>query len=589
MKNCLTYKFIISLILILGFSSALAQREKNNIFIFDCTGSMINNGLWQPARQALDATISAQKSIPGSTFCIIPFGDNPYENISFSAAEYTGKNKTINQAFDKYIKQAKNTHISDALEAGFKMTDPNKENKIYLLTDGLPNSGDGTQKVAATITKWCGNHRNSRLFYVALRNGVINPAIQQAIDACKDAYIVQCNNNVIPQLADISPSEIYTNLEELNHPKVISFSLPGKYPVVVESTDPLFDVKIEGNAANGEKITLTLSPKGGNNIESLHQLLHGKEYSFPITLQCVDVNKSFIANPTIIVNVADEVPAELIIAGGVDELRGEGVKWYDKFLWADAAPDQVIIWDLEPAFRNALPDSRLVLALRPKGGEKDYKAAFNGKTIDANGTMQIIPGEPAILEIQFDHDAKEGKRYFTLVPTAAENIDMINGVPVTEYEGTSIRTSYDVVWNPLKLLIVILAIILLGTLILWFAILKRIFFPTFKKGRLTLTGPGTYFGSKKLKGARKIILTSKTRSQNIFSRIFTGEVRFVRADQFSPELAMQPVGRGKKLKIRPEGKIIDAWDIYPSSILAQYDKGKLTNRNSNETTEIEFN
>lgn len=585
MKRFSFFKYVIALAAILNvWSVTLAQREKNNIYLFDCTGSMKTNGLWQPAQDALDATITTQTAITGSQFLVIPFGNDPYDVIGFSSSEYSSKKNNISKAFQKYIAQAKYTHISDVLKKGFGKVNPNMDNKIYLLTDGMPNSGDSPEKVAQTISDWCANHRNCRLFYVALTEGVVNPVIRKAIDACPDAFIVQCQGRVIPQIADIS-SDVYTNLGELSKQREISFSLPGEYPLQVSSSDPLFNVVVAGNKTSDGKILISLTPKDGLDLQSLHQKLEGNEYEFPITIQCTD-KRFFIANPTISVHVADEIPSRLTLAQGKDELKADGAEWHDAFLWSDAATDSEVEWDLQPLFENHLNQS--ALRLQFKADNNDFQAFYNDTPIANGDIITVSPGTNAILKVVFNHDATTGKRYFNLVPQSHTGVDMINDSPADQYEGTSLRTRYDVNWNPLKTLLFWLAVGLAALLVLWLIVLKRIFFPVIKMGKVELVGPGSYYASKKLRGARKIVFTSKRRSQNILSRIFTGEIKYVKADHFSPELEIIPTGGKKKVRVRGSIKGSRGWDIYPTSILGQYEKATAENIDTKEKMEMEF-
>lgn len=589
MKHHPYLKYIGLLIAILtGVPFSYGQREKNNIYLFDCTGSMKSNRLWEPAKTALDATISTQTSVTGSQFCVIPFGDTPYRYISFGSNQYADEKSVIDDALDKHISEAKYTRISGVLKAGFSKIDPNRENRIYLLTDGMPNGGDSPQKVADVISQWCANHRNCRLFYVALTNGVINPVIRKAIDDCRDAFVVQCEDKVIPQIADISACDLYTSLEELGNARELIFSMPGKYGIRAEAADSLFEVRIQNNSADGGRILLSLSPRQKLDIASLHQKLQGREYTFPVSLQCTD-KRYFIANPVVMIHVSDEIPAGVTIAQGVDELKTEGAEWYGPFLWSDAAPDSKVMWDLTPVFRNELQNSVLDLTFRAAEGQNaDFQAWYNGRSLSNGGTIKVEPGKPALIEVQFNHDASAGKRYFSLTPSRAEGLDNINGQPADDYEGTSLRTTYSVRWNPLKTFLFWLGIALLCALVIWFVILRRIFFPAITMGKIIITGPGTYYATKRIKGARKVILTSGRRSQNIFSRIFTGEIRFIRADHFAPPLTIAAAGGKKKVKLHQENKSGSAWEIYPASIFGQYEKGTATNRKTGDKSDIEF-
>lgn len=587
-KNSSGIKRIIALIIIgLCSLAAMAQREKNYIYLFDCTGSMKTNGLWQTAQTALDNNIALRASIPGSHFAVIPFGDNAYQTFSFGNSEYSSKKKEISGAFSKYIQQAKFTNISDVLKSGFSQINTNKENEIYLFTDGKPNGGDTPENVAKTINEWCAGHRNSKLFYVALTKDVVNPVIKRAIDACPDASIVQCEDGVIPVIADIS-TDIYTNIEELGNEIDVAFSIPGSYRLTSTCDDQLFDFDIIGNNASNGKIKIKIAPKSNLSINDLHQKLQGNDYEFQSTIQCVD-RRFLIANPIVTIHISDDVPSKLTIAQGVDELQSEGVKWYDSFLWSRAAPDQKVVWDLAPTFKNELQNSQLLLEFQAGEGQpSDFKAWYNGEPISNGATIAITPHKPALLEVMFNHDATTGKRYFSLTPTNILNLDFINEQPSENYTGTSLRTCYNIGWNPLKTILFWLVIILLAALAIWLIVLKRIFFPPIKMGKITITGPASYYASKKIKGARKVMLTSKRKSQNIFSRIFTGEIKFIKADHFTPDITISAAGGKKKVKMRAEMKASNPWELYPSSIFGQYEKGTLTNRDSKEKSEVEF-
>lgn len=545
------------------------------------------NGLWDPAQSALDSNIALRASIPGSHFTVIPFGDNPYDVFSFDNGNYAANKQDIGNAFDKYINQAKFTNISDVLKSGFQKVDSKKDNEIYLFTDGMPNNTDSPSRVAQTIGNWCASHRNSKLYYVALTKGVINPVIKQAIDECSDASIVQCENGVIPIIATIS-NDIYTNLEELGSGIETSFSIPGSHSISASTADSNFDASVAGNKTSNGNFTLRISSRENLTTDQLHQLLQGEEYEFPVTVSCID-KRFTIVNPIINVHVSDEVPSKLTLAGGVDEIQTNGVKWYDSFLWSDAAPDKKVVWDLAPVFKNELHDSRLELRFSiPEGETNDFQVWYNGHAISNGQTISICPNQPALLEVQFNHDAKTGKRYFSLIPSRIDNLNFINDQPTEEYQGTSLRTDYNVGWNPLKTFLLWLGIILLVALILWFAILRRIFFPPIKLSKITITGPGSYYSSKKIRDARKAILTSKRKSQNIFSRIFTGEIKYIIAEHLSPELSIVPAGGKRKVKLRYESRQINPWEIYPSSIFGQYEKGTMTNKVTNDKSDIEF-
>jgi hypothetical protein len=568
---------------------AMAQKERNNIYLFDCTESMKKGGLWEPAKDALYATITSQTAVAGSQFTVIPFGDDPFEVVSFDSNGFDKKD--IDKKLEKYIKIAKTTNISKALKAAFAKCDPKKDNKIYLLTDGQPNGSDSPQQVVNLIKQWCDHHTNTRLFYVALKEGVVPEDIRKAIDECDDAYVVQCTGGVIPQISDID-LQIHANINELNKKHTLLFSEAG-CPLEVHCSDTIFDATIvDGKAGPDGKIGVQLKARKGRDVGELHKLLKslikpGEDYRFTISITSGD-SSYIVANPQVQVFMADHIQSHLSLAAEVDELAVDGTSWYDSFLWSKASEPGEVEFDLAPEFSNVTaPQTGIALMLVPAEGEpSDYQCYFNGHKLEAEDTFVIVPDSAAKLRVVFNTDAKTGKRYFNLLNRGSQNLDLVNGKPIDEFEGMTLRTKYSVNWNPLKTCLFWIAMAIIAALVLWFLLLRRMFYPTIKVKRIDFAGPGTYYGSKKIKGARKVVLTSKKQSQNIFSRIFTGEIRFLRAEHFIPEIEILPSGTKKKIRLHSLGKGDNAWDVTPSSILAPFDKATMTNRTTKETSEI---
>lgn len=562
---------------------AAAQREQNNIYLFDCTGSMQKKQLWEPAKKALDTTIEAQSDLTESRFHVLPFGDNVYETISFGATGYSGKKKTIEEAEDKYIRQAKYTNICDALDKGFALCDPAKENRIYLLTDGEPNRGGSAEDVAAKIDRWCANHKNARLFYVALAPDAVNPVIEAAVNRCPDAYMVKCVSNLIPQIADFPTTEIHGNIEELDKIHPLRFSLPGKKPMTAECSDPLFNVEVVGGGSDNRQLALKITPRRQLDKAELHSLLTPQvdaDHNYCFSVKLIPGDKSFfIANSEVHVSVADHIQSNLTLLGGSNEETDLGkARWYPSFLWADAAPDGEVAVDLAPQFTNAAEDAEVQMSVQPGEGEsRDFRVFFNDEEIAADGDFAIRPGAPALLRIVFNNDAKEGKRYFALQREDSQGVDLINGQPTDSVDEIPLRGKYAVNWNPLKTWLVIIAIALVGLLLLWLLVLKRFFYPTIKAGRIALMGPGNYMSAKKIKGMRRVVYTSKRRSQNLLSRIFVGQDLFIRAEHFTPEIELT-AGSRKRVRLRsvkdPRKSATQQpeWVFSPTSTLSPYDK-----------------
>lgn len=589
-------KYRLLTFLIIAFAtlpSLYGQRERNNVFLFDCTNSMKKQGLWQPALDALDATIATQSKIKDAQFTIIPFGDRDFKSFSFSSGEYQKNFKDIRAEFDVAMEQSRNTHISPVLKRAFNNCDPTKDNRIYLLTDGQPNNQDSPEKVAALIASWCGASKNVRLFYVMLNNKAVSPIIEKAIDNCPDAYIVKCSGNIIPQIEDFTNVSIHANINELDEIHDLRFSSPATYKATVVCDDPYFKVELADGSVGNLKARLKISSRKSLSVDSLHTLLShhiqpGGEYVFPIKVQISEPG-SVIANPEVTVYMTDYIQCKLTIADGErEELKGEKAQWHDSFLWSKASEPGETTFDLKPFFVNARPDSELKMSVKAAEGQpSDFTVYFNSKELNDDNEFTIKPNQDAIVKIVFNTDAKTGKRYFQLENEDADEIDIINAVPADEFESLSLRSEYEVNWNPLKTIFFWIGVALLAALILWFAALRRIFFPTIKAKKMIMTGPGSYYLSKKIKGVRKIEMNTRKKSQNAFSLLFTGKILQISAPHFAPGITATP-GTKKKVRFRSEVKGGEAWDFIPTSTVAPFESTTATHRSSKEKFTIEI-
>ncbi len=574
-----------------GAHPARAQREKHNIYLFDCTGSMIRGDLWEPARAALDETVAVQTSVAGSTFTVIPFGDEPYRTFSFGADGYASAKGKIFAAFDDYVKQARHTRISDVLRSGFADVDPHKENRIYLLTDGEPNGGDSPARVAALLDEWCASHRNTRLFYVALKPGVVNPAIAAAVDRCRDIIVVPCDDGVIPQIADIS-GEIHANIEELDSRHTLRLSIPLPLEVDVACDDPIFEATVPGGKTLPDgTIPVCLRSRDGLTPDALHTRLAAEtagagDYTFTVGLTCADKHY-IIANPRVRVAMADHVQSRLSTAGGADgEIAARGCGWHDAFLWSGAAELDEAGFDLAPEFTAAGSDACLTLSAEPAEGDtRDFTLRINGRELPAGSTFDIRPGEPCRLSVTFDTDAATGKRYIRLTRKSSRGIDLIDGRDAADFDSITLRTAYTVSWNPLKTALTWLGAAALAALLLWLLVARRIVYPPIAVNRMELRGPGTYYlAPKRIRGARKVVLTARRRSQSIIGRAMTGRVIYVAAPHFTPEVEILPAGRGKRVKLRTGGA--GGWTATPSAIIGAYQSATLCSDNQKFTIDI---
>lgn len=560
--------------------SAFGQQEKTNIYLLDCTNSMIKQGLWEPAKATLAGTFAKQTANKSAEFVVIPFGDHTYESYTFKGAGYNDKLRSdMEQAFEKHIIEAKSTNISAALRAAFAQCRPGRQNNIYLLTDGLPNGVDNADKVARLIEEWCVVHGGNRLFYVGLTQGVVADIVKDAIDKCPGAYVAEVQGDAITDITDLGTLTIYANTMELDALHKISYSDPGVCPLRVVNDDPIFSVEVVGGASKDGIITVKLSPRTALTPEALNEQLESeidaeRNYEFDFDILSRDPG-NIIVNPTVHVVMTDVLQTKLTLMGGENEIAVGEASWYDSFLWADAAPDAEYTFTLDPAWENVQhPQTAIAIGIEAADdAERNFSAYVDGRELAEGETFVLTPNDNPEIRIVMNHDAPSGTHYFKLVNNGSAGVDLINGQPAGRVKELTARADYEQVWNPLKTFLMWLGIVLGALLILWFAVFKRMFYPTVKAAKIEMAGPGSYYISKKVKGVRKVVFTARRRSQNIFSRIFTGKVLYVKADHFTPEIEAV-AGARKKVRFRSSAGA-DGWIFTPAATLSPYDKATM--------------
>lgn len=111
MKRLKTLILFLSLIMSL---SVLAQRERNYIYVLDCTKSMTgfkgSPDIWNTTKQYLQKELN--KHVPGTTLHVIPFQDKILSPYSFDANDLDW-NK-IDKQLQEHFQNVTSTNICDA-------------------------------------------------------------------------------------------------------------------------------------------------------------------------------------------------------------------------------------------------------------------------------------------------------------------------------------------------------------------------------------------------------------------------------------------------------------------------------------------
>lgn len=569
---------------------AAAQRQRNYIYVFDCTQSMQHHGIWDPAKNALYHTMENRgKAQPESNNVVIPFQGTAYEPIIFSGRDFAKQRGNIDKTFDGYIKNVTNTNILAAMQSAMKNVDSHMDNRIYIITDGAHNAKGGKPiDVARAISRWCDSHpANVKLFYVTLTKEAADQCILQAIEACSDAYAVDVENGVIPSICDVG-NVVYANTLELPRAYELLFSEPGDYPLTCICNDPYFDVAVKDGKVKDCRFAIVIKPKmpmDGLGAALQQQVDAEGNYVFHVSLNSATRGLE-IVNPEITVVMNNREQRELTILGGSnEELRPEKVSSYPKFLFCDEKKAEPITIDLAPIFNNASEQATMAqLAIVPDDGKPcDYQLMVNGEPVDS--TFIVGKGDSAVLTLNFLPESESGKRYFTIKCTGARELEKINGVPLDKAEPIQVCTKYSRDMNPLLVALLWLLAILLAALLIWFLVLRKMIYPTFAVSTVTFSS-NDYFRQVRIKGCRRMVLTSATSKQHqgLLSRIFTGKIVYVKDQHWTSDCEAVPAS-GKKIRFVGCGN----WLVSPGFTLARFTEAEMENVADHSKTSITVN
>jgi hypothetical protein len=517
-----------------------AQRERNYIYLFDCTKSMEGFGgtpnIWNSTKKYLKEDV--EKLNNEDNVYIIPFQGVVYKVIKFKVEELNwGK---IESQLDNYIKNISKTNICLAWDEGIKYIDTNKDNYFFILTDGKDNI-KGEDALCDHIRKWCGQFKNSYAFYVMLTPQARSSKLLDATKNCETISLIDANGGHIKPFARIDPNLLTVNTNELSKTMIISLSTNGNYSTKIFSSDPLFKVQL--SSFNNGKAELRILAK--KELHQIHQILNGvKEYKFSITIEGDNIK---ILNPNINIRVIN-IPEKTLEIKYKDEVNLGEASFYQKFLFWNEKKQDILEFNLSPTFNAIAKKAYSVTELgiyEINNSQQDFDVYFNGLLCDNNSFILNSKAEKALIGIKFHNNAISGKHYFVLKEIKTQNLDRINSDIPQKYQ-LSLRAKYDIYWNPLKTILLSLFCLILVSMMI-FAFFYRLSNPKIKYN-ISIIDPINCAVVKKNE-ARKVILTNNQKfKQNVIQYIFKGQTKFIYNDFWLDNIELTAANHGVRLK-----------------------------------------
>ena len=152
-----------------------------------------------------------------------------------------------------------------------------------------------------------------------------------------------------------------------------------------------------------------------------------------------------------------------------------------------------------------------------------------------NNILLITPQDKEVLlSIEFTPKAEEGIHKWFLKVLDNGGFDRINEYAMDEESSPLLlewKAEKNDIVNPLKLGLNIFLLTLFSLLLVWFLIMKPILYPTFKIGNIQFTND-TYFSTKRIYGARKLIVTNSSKRQSAINKLFTGKIVYEKNEFF---------------------------------------------------------
>lgn len=250
----------------------------------------------------------------------------------------------------------------------------------------------------------------------------------------------------------------------------------------------------------------------------------------------------------------------LVSCGKVKDQSSTPTRWgkenyYNKFLWKKHVPDtlyRTIEFDFNQDAKKYMDKPlRLGLFKKTDSGkmlpvtESEMEIFANGDKCPNNiidvksGTDQIKVG------IVFKPEAENKVHHWFFRAVDDAGLERINDMAPEAYNAENaslmdVEAEKHKIMNPLAEGILLTGILLVALLLLWLIVLKPMFFPTFRVGKIQVSDPAPYNSLKRLRGYRKLILTGKPQKQGFFDKLFTGKILYEVNQLWTSDVEVEP-------------------------------------------------
>lgn len=574
LPNCLTFKQILCVFVwMLGVQFGYAQY--NNIYLFDCTKSMIypteeyhdkskedRTVYWNPAKEALrNLFVSCEEN---DQLTIILFQDEVIDVIR-------GKRRVlswddIEERLEKAVKKSGNTCVCTAWEIAEKYFLDTEYNFFYIFTDGNPEDGGGgsptkcknghnINSLSEKIANFC--RENRRGFFVEISDKATNEKIHHAIEGTNCMKVV--GKNVYKRKFGLfSENQVFAETSGMkdggaSKSSPLRFSRKGNYNLSVDCNDSFFDVVVIDGGIRCGNASFAVSLKNPNDrIEEIKRLNNNDDhYNFDVTISSNDV---LLLDSTIHVQVMLKPIRSLTLpATGTNYIKLGETDYYDDFFipfLCKAKSPEILIVNLSPEFNDEAKLKKASVEFCVRGLPKGCKLYFND-SLCINGVFKIQSVDSdAKLGILFPHGIESKDYEATLTVNCTNNLDQLVGgangfYPCPNDYSIKMHATVNKSWNPLTKVLFVIAILFVFLICMWVAIV-HLFIKRFKRGRRLIISfvNGNRNIIRPLRGYQKVVLKDKRDKYSIpryiFKLLFCRRTLIIINPLFNPPLEIFP-------------------------------------------------
>lgn len=508
-------KRILSIVLFVVIFVTSANSQYNNIFIIDCSRSMIcpnadNTGNWKteerdirwnPAKAALKEWIDGYED--NDLITLLLFNDKVVSTISKKKKDIDWSNidKDLDNAVESHHGK---TSICNAWSTAEQYFDPQKFNFFYIITDGMDDHS-GPCHLVDQIRAFCSKIPEGSHGYVLKLDHASFP--KEVLDALNSSpCLTQLPSGPIPKFGGFISDEVYVTTSNMKSGGIdktssLGFDRKTRFSIKARTIDEqYFDVTVSNGCVNNGILTFDVKLKDGVNLNDLKHQLNSDSYDISVELSSTDVK--IVRNNHISIIVTLKPISDLQILNDVSQMELGKATWYNDFIIPRSNPD-TLSYALKPQFNEEALNNGASATFKVENLPSPMRVLINGNELSDN-IFTVSSNDPLMLQFVTDVPCNDFDIESSLKLVERKNIERINGIDGNVYSisiGGEVRETI----NPLKFYLIVLAVALLIILLLW--IVYNLFRPSMI-GKLNIVdgNDNTTRGLGDLSGFHKLYL-----------------------------------------------------------------------------------